>query len=40
MIDDLFPEKRDYCTDEFLQQCKRNANIPQFLLKETKNIIK
>ena len=38
-IDDLFTEKVDYFTDEFLQQCKWNANIPQFMQSNTKNII-
>ena len=33
-------EKYDYFTTDFLQQCKRNANIPQFLLKKTNNILK
>ena len=40
MIDISSFEKADYFTNEFLQQCKQNANIPQFLTRETKNIIK
>ena len=30
----------DYFTKAFIQQCKRNANISQFIKKITKNIIK
>ena len=33
-------EKSDYFTTYFLQQCKRNAKILQFLLKQTNIIIK
>ena len=39
-IDDLFTEKVDYFTDEFLQHCKWNPNILQFLPRENDNIIK
>ena len=30
-------EKYDYFTNRFLQQCKRNSHIPQFLTRENNN---
>ena len=40
MICDNFFENADYFTSDFLKQCKHNANVPNFLLKYTNNIIK
>ena len=37
-MDDFFLV--DYFTNVFLQKCKWNKNIPQFLKRETKNTIK
>ena len=40
MIDDIFSEKTDYFTSDFLKQLKKNPNVLQVLLKDTKSIIK
>ena len=35
MIDDLYIKKGVYFTNEFVQQCKLNANIPQSIPSDT-----
>ena len=39
MIIDFFLNA-DCFTSDIIEQCKRNANVPQFLLNDTKNNIK
>ena len=39
MIHKNFVLNEDYVTSDFIEQCINNANVPQFLLKDTNNIM-